>query len=139
MAIHRWEMLLSAQEDSFLLKIQGDRNNVDQIVQAHSKTCQSVQEISDDVFQWAIFVVDAPLPEKLAIQNQVMSLTKDPTGTGPSEELIDILDGLSGALQDLTNLTEDEQTFVMNKMARMGNPVSPSPIAPNYEQSLDKD
>lgn len=130
MAIQRWEMLLSAQADSFLLKIQGDRNDVDQIVRAHPQTCQNVQEISDDVFQWAIFVVDAPLPEKLAIQNQVMSLTKDTSGEGPSGELLDILDGLSGALQDLTNLTEDEQTFVMNKMARMGNPVPSAPLGP---------
>ncbi|MBL8024499.1 MAG: hypothetical protein JNK54_09510 [Elusimicrobia bacterium] len=130
MAIHRWEMLLSAQADSFLLKIQGDRTDVDSIVRAHPQTCQNVQEISDDVFQWAIFVVDAPLPEKLAIQNQVMSLTKDTSGIGPSGELMGILDGLSGALQDLTNLTEDEQTFVMNKMARMGNPVTPTPIPP---------
>lgn len=125
MAIQRWEMLLSAQTDCYLLKIQGDRQDVDRILLSHPKTCQTVQEIAGDIFRWVIFVVDAPLSERLAIQNQVMSLTTDTSGTTPSEELLDVLDGLSGALQDLTNLTEDEQAFVMNKMAHMGTPAAP--------------
>ena len=129
MAIQRWEMLLSAQADCYLLKIQGDRSDVDKILQAHPKSCPTVQEISEDVFQWVIFVVDAPLAEKLAIQNQVMSLTGDASGTKPSQELISILDGLSDALQDLTNLTDEEQTFVMNKMAKMGSPAPALPPA----------
>jgi hypothetical protein len=113
-------MLLSAQADSYLLKIQGDRTDVDRIVQAHAAVCQNVQEISEDTFQWAIFVVGATLAEKLAIQNQVMSLTTDEEGKKPSDSLLDVIEGLSGALQDLTNLTDDEQAYVMNKMARMG-------------------
>lgn len=129
MAIQRWEMLLSAQADCYLLKIQGDRTDVDRIIQSHPQTCQSVQEISGDIFQWVIFVVDAPLSERLAIQNQVMSLTNDTAGEKPSEELLGILDGLSSAIQDLTNLTDDEQAFVMNKMARMGGAPTP-PLAP---------
>lgn len=135
MAIQRWEMLLSAQADCYLLKIQGDRVDVDRILQSHPQTCQSFQEISGDIFQWVIFIVDAPLSERLAIQNQVMSLTNDTTGEKPSEELLGILDGLSSAIQDLTNLTDDEQAFVMNKMARMGTPApplgAPPPTAPN--------
>lgn len=128
MAIRRWEMLLSAQADSYLLKIQGDRTDVDRIVQAHAAVCQNVQEISEDTFQWAIFVVGATLAEKLAIQNQVMSLTTDAEGKKPSDSLLDVIEGLSGALQDLTNLTEDEQAYVMNKMARMGQTSAPSSI-----------
>jgi hypothetical protein len=126
MAIQRWEMLLSAQTDCYLLKLQGDRKDVDRILEAHPRTCQTVQEISGDIFQWVIFVVDAPLSERLAIQNQVMSLTADTSGTHPSDELLSVLDGLSGALQDLTNLTDDEQAFVMNKMARMGTSAAPT-------------
>lgn len=61
MAIQRWEMLLSAQTDCYLLKLQGDRKDVDRILEAHPRTCQTVQEISGDIFQWVIFVVDAPL------------------------------------------------------------------------------
>ncbi|MBP9699602.1 MAG: hypothetical protein KBD85_06245, partial [Elusimicrobia bacterium] len=128
MAIRRWEMLLSAQADSYLLKIQGDRTDVDRIVQAHSTVCQNVQEISEDTFQWAIFVVGATLAEKLAIQNQVMSLTTDAEGKKPSDSLLDVIEGLSGALQDLTNLTDDEQAYVMNKMARMGQASAAIPL-----------
>jgi hypothetical protein len=128
MAIQRWEMLLSAQTDCYLLKIQGDRVDVDKILLAHPKSCQSVQEISGDVFQWVIFVVDAPLAERLSIQNQVLSLTKDTSGSTPSDELVDILEGLSGALEDLTNLTEEEHVFVMNKMARLGAQAAPGTI-----------
>lgn len=122
-------MLLSAQADSYLLKIQGDRSDVDRIVQAHTAVCQNIQEISEDTFQWAIFVVGATLAEKLAIQNQVMSLTTDADGKKPSDSLLDVIEGLSGALQDLTNLTEDEQAYVMNKMARMGQASAPAAIA----------
>ncbi len=132
MAIQRWEMLLSAQADCYLLKIQGDRVDVDRILQAHPQSCQSVQEISGDVFQWVIFVVDAPLSERLSIQNQVMSLTNETAGGKPSEELLGILDGLSNALQDLTNLTDDEQAFVLNKMARMGSAPPPAPTTTGY-------
>jgi hypothetical protein len=128
MAIRRWEMLLSAQADSYLLKIQGDRTDVDRIIQAHAAVCQNVQEISEDTFQWAIFVVGATLAEKLAIQNQVMSLTTDAEGKKPSDSLLDVIEGLSGALQDLTNLTDDEQAYVMNKMARMGQAAAPAPL-----------
>lgn len=127
MAIQRWEMLLSAQADCYLLKIQGDRVDVDRILLSHPQSCRSAQEISGDIFQWVIFVVDAPLSERLSIQNQVMSLTNNTTGEKPSEALMEILDGLSNALQDLTNLTDEEQAFVMNKMARMGTPPPPPP------------
>lgn len=135
MAIQRWEMLQSAQADCYLLKIQGDREDVDRILQTHPRSCQNVQELSGDIFQWVVFVVDAPLSERLSIQNQVMSLTNDKMGEKPSEELLGILDGLSSALQDLTNLTDDEQAFVMNKMARMGTPTPPLSV-PNATPTI---
>lgn len=119
MAIERWEMLLSSRADSYLLKIRGPREDAERIVHAHSTVCGDIQEITDDVFQWAIFVVDAPLSERLAIQNLVMSITVDPSGRRASEELGNVLDGLSGALEGLTNLSDDEQAFLMKKMAQV--------------------
>ncbi|MBL0250965.1 MAG: hypothetical protein IPQ26_10095 [Elusimicrobia bacterium] len=132
MSIERWEMLLSTRADSYLLKIRGPREDVEKIVQAHPDVCGEIQEITDDTFQWAVFVVDAPLKERLAIQNVVMSMTRDP-GAGPtaSHELGNLLDGLSGALEGLTNLTEDEQSFVMKKVAQMQEgAISPGPLIP---------
>jgi hypothetical protein len=82
MSIERWEMLLSTRADSYLLKIRGPREDVEKIVQTHPDVCGEVQEITDDTFQWAVFVVDAPLKERLAIQNLVMSMTRDPSA-GP--------------------------------------------------------
>ena len=122
MAIERWEMLLSSRADSYLLKIRGPREDAERIVHAHASVCGEIQEISDDVFQWAIFVVDAPLAERLAIQNLVMSITVDPSGRRASAELGNVLDGLSGALEGLTNLTDDEQAFLMKKMAQAQGP-----------------
>lgn len=138
MSIERWEMLLSTRADSYLLKIRGPREDVEKIVQSHPDVCGEVQEITDDTFQWAVFVVDAPLKERLAIQNLVMSMTRDPSaGPEASRELGDMLDGLSGALEGLTNLTEDEQAFVMKKVAQMqegamnaGGPLIPPAIKP---------
>lgn len=117
MSIERWEMLLSSRADRYILKIRGAKADVDKIVASNPRVCQDAQEISDAVFQWVIFVVDANQAERLAIQNQLIAMTADPAvGPQASFDLSEMLTGLSDALENLTNLTAEEQAFVAKKL-----------------------
>src|ERR1041385_3398073 len=104
MAIDRWNLLLSSKPDRYLLKIRGDRHDVDKIVQAHQRVCHEPQEINATAYHWVVFVVDPSLNERLAIQNQLLSLVSQ-TGTKKeiSSDLSNVLSELSMVLEQLTD------------------------------------
>ncbi len=122
MSIDRWEMLLSSKSDRYLLKIRGDKADVDKLVRAHQHVCHEPQEIRDLVYQWVVFVVDANLNERLAIQNQLLSMVRHPTTTTAAAkkeldgDLSNVISELSNVLEELTGLTDEEEARVMEKV-----------------------
>src|SRR6185503_11168138 len=127
MAIERWELLLSSKEDRYLLKLRGDKADVDRLVRAHSNVCHEPQPIGDPVYQWVIFVVGASFAERLAIQNQIIAMSsaqlqsagRTPAGGDLSANLSNVLNELSSVLEELTGLTAEEEAHVLKKMQQI--------------------
>jgi len=139
-SIERWELVPSSRADRYLLRVRGDRAEVDAIVRAYSRVCEEPREISDPVFQWAIYVVDATLNERLAIQDQLrnrMTRSTEPSLVAPVD-LSGVLAELSLVLEELTGLTDEEQAHVAKKMQEIQQreaeqaaaPLPPPPVPP---------
>lgn len=122
MAIERWELSPSSHPDRYLLKIRGDRADVDQVVRAYARICQEPREMGDPVYQWVVFVVGASLNERLALQDHLRGLVSPPAedaAAAVSVDLSGVLAELNMVLEGLTGLTEEEQAHVAKKMQQI--------------------
>ncbi|MGQ0644043.1 MAG: hypothetical protein ACT4O3_00930 [Elusimicrobiota bacterium] len=156
--IERWEITPPTPSEFYLIKIRGEREDAEKIIGTHPAICQGPRELKDAVYQWAIFLVGASWEERSAIQEQlgVMSAARPAAAPKPAEvgagrrpeppapepepengagDLGGILAELTGILGNLTDLTPEEQTHVIQKMGqRMEKPPPPaerpSPPAP---------
>lgn len=118
MAIEKWELLPSAKADRYLLKVRGDRADLEKVLQAHGRVCQEPREISDPVYQWAVFVVGASLNDRLALQDDLRKRVARPAApAAPAPvDLSGVLAELKMVLDGFTGLTEEEQARVARKM-----------------------
>jgi hypothetical protein len=153
MVIERWELAPSSRPDRYLLKVRGDRADVDRVVALYPRVCQEPREMGDPVYQWAVYVVDATLNERLAIQDHLRSqVARPPESSAPARPSVDlsgVLAELSLVLEGLTDLTEEEQAHVAKKMqaiqekaAAPAVPAEPAPAPaagapPATDPSLD--
>jgi predicted Fe-S protein YdhL (DUF1289 family) len=117
MAIERWELLLSSKPDRYLLKIRGDRQDVEKIIRDHERVCHGPEELQHEIFQWVVYVVDATMNERLSIQNQLCALSSQ--GEDISSSLASVLDELTGVLEGLTGLTAEEEAHVIKKVQQI--------------------
>ncbi len=127
--------------DRYVLKIRGDRADVDKVVGAFGRVCQEVRALADPVYPWAVIIIGATLSERLSIQDFLREMAR-PAAAAPkplqASDLTGVLAELSMVLGDLTSLTAEEQAFVAKKQeerqerkARTIPPmVPPSPPAP---------
>lgn len=141
MAIERWELVPSSKPDRYILRVRGDKADVEKIVQMYPRVCQEPRELSDPQFQWAVYVVDATLNERLAIQDQLRNMVSRPPeieGLSIPVDLSGVLAELSMVLEELTGLTDEEQARVAQKMQEIQQreavaaaaPPAPPPPAP---------
>lgn len=143
MAIERWELTPSSQPDRYLLKVRGDKSDLERVVRTYARVCQEVREMGDPVFQWAVYVVGATLNERLSIQDLLREMVNRPaaptTPLASTPDLSGVLSELSLMLEGLTDLTDEEQAHVAKKMEQRQReeavlremaPPPPAPVAP---------
>lgn len=119
MTVERWDMSPSSMPDRYVLKVRGERADVDKLVRAFGRVCQEVRELADPVYQWAVIIIGATLSERLSIQDQMREMARPAVAQAPKptpvSDLTGVLAELSMVLGDLTSLTAEEQAFVAKK------------------------
>lgn len=120
MSIEAWE-LLPTGADRFLLKIRGDRVDVERIARAHPEVCLGPQEIGDPHYRWLIQLVNAPPHLRAVVERDLAALkvsAPDPTVRRQTitDELNILLVELSDVLDNLVSLTPEEHNRAMAKV-----------------------
>jgi len=134
MSIERWDLSPSSRPDTYVMKIAGNRSDLEKVIEKYKSLCSEPQEMSGPEFQWFVYIENATLNERLAIQDRLRELvsTPAPTHESPSVDLSGVLAELNLVLEELTGLTEEEQAQATKKMQeiqqREAVPAPPLPI-----------
>ncbi len=129
--IKKWKMSLVSTEkaeNQFMVYIQGDKENVQEVVNKFNKICRDPFEIKKDDFNWVFYIINSTEEQRSKIEeflNQVTEKSDIQKSEGNVEgenELRSLVNEVKKVIQDLDKkgLTLEELKSIEDKTAAQG-------------------